>query len=197
MTCIAGVVENGVVWIGSDSCGTTQVLNIVRKDSKVFYVGEFLVGYTSSFRMGQLLQYSWTPPKQRAEESDYGFMTTRFIDSVRECFRSGGYMRVQSEEESGGQFLVGYHGNLYEIGGDFQVGIPNCGYVSVGSGGSVALGSLHTTKDFDLPARERIIKALEAAEFWTPYVKAPFNVLCLGEEKKNDSERYQTSNCSS
>ncbi len=188
MTCIAGIVKDGVVWIGGDSCGSNTRLNTIRRDGKVFETGEFIIGYTSSYRMGQLLQYSFHVPKQRLEESDYQYMTTRFIDSVRDCFKAGGYMRVNNSEESGGKFLVGYRGNLYEVDSDYQVGIPDCGYSAVGSGDEVALGSLYSSDGEGRSPRERIILALEAAEYLTPYVKAPFHVMCSGEEEEEERE---------
>jgi hypothetical protein len=55
MTCIVGIVENGKVYMGGDAAGVNGYSVRVRKDPKLFKVGEFLFGYTSSFRMGQLL----------------------------------------------------------------------------------------------------------------------------------------------
>ena len=51
MTCIVGLVENGVVYIGGDSSGVGGWNLMLRKDRKVFRVGEALLGFTSSFRL--------------------------------------------------------------------------------------------------------------------------------------------------
>ena len=58
MTCIVGLVHEGVVYIGGDSAGVGGMSLTVRADEKVFQNGEFLMGFTTSFRMGQLLRYS-------------------------------------------------------------------------------------------------------------------------------------------
>ena len=62
MTCIVGLVHEGVVYIGGDSAGVAGLSLTVRADEKVFQNGEFLMGFTTSFRMGQLLRYSLKPP---------------------------------------------------------------------------------------------------------------------------------------
>lgn len=175
MTCIAAIAQDGFVWMGSDSCGSNNRLNIVRADPKVFIKGEFIIGYTSSFRMGQLLQHCFNPPKQYMDQSDHEFMVTKFIDAVRETFKNGGYAKISNGEESGGTFLVGYKGVLYEIDDDFQVGIPAAQYAAIGSGDTVALGSLYTSVGAE--PEKRIHKALEASEFLTPYVRSPFVIL--------------------
>jgi hypothetical protein len=78
-----------------------------------------------------------------------------------------------SDKSSGGNFLVGYKGKLYEIQDDFSVlNSPDIG-MSVGSGASSARGSLHTTRD-DKKPHDRILKALEAAASVAVGVAAPF-----------------------
>ena len=63
MTCIVGVVDNGKVYMGGDSAGVGGLCIETRKQPKVFRNGDFLIGYTDSFRMGQLLQYKMSPPR--------------------------------------------------------------------------------------------------------------------------------------
>ncbi len=178
MTCITGIARGGTVWIGGDSCGSDEIISVERLDGKVFVIGEFVMGFTTSFRMGNLLQYKFRPPKQRAEETDHEFMATRIIDEIRKVLDDGGFARKKDGEEKGGKFLVGYRGVLYVVDSDYQVGIPSCGYKAIGSGRGVALGALHATPDSMHPS-ERITKALEAATYWTPYVREPFKILSV------------------
>ena len=56
MTCIAGLIEDGNIWIGGDSAAVTHYRMMKRADTKVFINGPFLIGFTSSYRMGQILQ---------------------------------------------------------------------------------------------------------------------------------------------
>lgn len=51
MTAIVGLVEKGNVYIGGDSAGVAGLSISIRGDEKVFKVGPFIMGFTSSFRM--------------------------------------------------------------------------------------------------------------------------------------------------
>ncbi len=174
MTCIAGVAEGGKVWIGGDSAGVGGYELTVRADSKVFRNGDFLFGFTSSFRMGQLLRYSLVPPKVY-DKDPMTFMCTEFIDAVRNCLKAGGYAEKEKEKESGGTFLVGLKGRLFSIYGDYQVGEATAFYDAVGCGQSYALGVLFATVGESPDYRVR--KALAAAEAHSAGVRSPFIVL--------------------
>jgi ATP-dependent protease HslVU (ClpYQ) peptidase subunit len=172
MTCIVALVDNGIVHIGADSAGVSGLHRRVRKDEKVFINGPFIMGFTTSFRMGQLLRYKFEPPKQTVNQDDMQYMVTDFIDSVRRCFANNGF--GDKDATVGGTFLVGYNGKIYQIDSDHQVGIPNESYSSVGCGYELALGSLHTTENFDIKPEKRIIMALEAASTFSTGVAPPF-----------------------
>ncbi|AVX04326.1 hypothetical protein MXMO3_01801 [Maritalea myrionectae] len=177
MTCIVGLVENGDIYIGGDSAGVSGSLMTVRKDPKVCRVGDFIIGFTSSFRMGQLLAHSFEPPKHYDETDLYDYMVTSFVDAVRDCLKRGGFARVDSSAEEGGTFLVGYKGRLFEIESDYQVGEALSGYAACGCGREVALGALFATNG--QKPKDRIKTALEAAASLNAYVRAPFNVLSV------------------
>ena len=57
MTCIIGLAENDRVYIGADSASAEGWTVRATGLSKVFRAGEFVIGYTDSFRMGQILEY--------------------------------------------------------------------------------------------------------------------------------------------
>lgn len=181
MTCVVGMVYKNTVYIGADSCGcnAAQYQKQARKDPKVFKVGEFIIGFTSSFRMGQLLQYSFKPPKQKTNQNIHQYMVTNFIDELRKVLKDGGYARISDSRESGGEFLVGYRGKLFSIDNDFQVGELLEKIDSVGCGDSYALGSMFSTKKSNYTPEQRIKLALEAAEHYSAYVMKPFTILKL------------------
>ena len=183
MTCIAGLAHENQVWIGGDSAGVGGYDLRVRRDTKVFNINRrFLIGYTSSFRMGQLLRFGFHPPYQADGEGDYEYMCTSFIDAVRTRLKGGGYATVKDNAESGGFFLVGYNGKLYDVQEDFQVGECLDGMDAAGCGESFALGSLLETRDIPDP-RKRILRALKAAEYFSAGVQRPFVIRRLGEVK--------------
>lgn len=146
-----------------------------RADSKVFRNGPFIMGFTASFRMGQLLRYSLVVPDHDPRVEVEKYMATSFINAVRQCLKDGGYAEKNNEVESGGTFLVGYKGRLFEIEDDYQVGESLNGFAAVGCGFAYALGSLHSTDG--MKPEDRIRKALVTAEHFNAGVRGPFVIL--------------------
>lgn len=179
MTCVAGLVYENKVWIGADSAGVMNYSLTPRKDPKVFINSNLIIGFTSSFRMGQLLKWNFTPPPVKEGQDVDSYMNKDFIDSVRSCFKHGGYAQKHNEQEHGGSFLVGFKGRLFSVDSDYQVGESLLSYDAVGCGADIALGALHATDQMNLTADQRIRKALEAAENFNAGVRSPFNVLSL------------------
>lgn len=176
MTCIVGFLDkkNKKVVIGGDSAGVAGLNITVRKDPKVFQVGDFIIGCTSSFRMIQLLRFSFKPPEV-SKKDVYEYMCTDFIDAVRECFKEGGFLQKYSDgDDKGGTFLVGYKDRLFQIDGDFQVGESLNGFNAVGCGEDFALGALHANLKENMSPKNRVLKALEAAAFFSGGVCKPF-----------------------
>lgn len=175
MTCIVGVADGETVWMGGDSAGVAGWGVTVRADAKVFTNGPCVFGFTSSFRMGQLLRYRLQVPEQGRSENIDRFMVVSFIDAVRSCMEDGGWKHTQYGREEGGQFLVGYRGRLYQIDSDFQVGIPTDQVAAIGCGEDLALGAMDALAD--LPPRKRIKRALAIAAARSGGVAAPFLVV--------------------
>jgi hypothetical protein len=174
MTCIAGLIHEGQVFIGGDSAGVAGFDLTVRADAKVFKNGDFVFGFTSSFRMGQLLRHSFVPPKRYPDKDVMAYMVTDFVDALRNCLKAGGFASKSNETEVGGCFLVGYAGRLFEIESDYQVGESATGYAAVGCGSQVAHGALFANSE--LPPVARITQALEAAEAHNAGVRGPFHI---------------------
>ena len=183
MTCIIGIVEKDKIYMGADSLGSASTWCKTRKDKKICIKKsvddiEFIIGYTSSYRMGQLLRYNLQIPRvDKLELHEY--MVTKFIPAIRECFKDGGYARKKDDEEKGGQFLVGVKNRLFQIECDYQVGESVHNYDSVGCGFELALGSLFSTADIEAP-ENRINIALEAAEEFSNGVRKSFNIMSIG-----------------
>lgn len=176
MTCIVGVNHDGKVYLGGDSAAVSEVYDItIRVDPKVFIVNnDMAIGYTGSFRMGQLLRYI-TLPKHLEGMDCFQYMVTAIIPFIRKTFTDGGYnMKVDGRDE-GGFFLIGYRGHLYKIDEDYQVGEGTDEYAAVGWGRPYALGSLWHTKS--LSPEDRINTALEVAAYYSGAVAPPFNIV--------------------
>src|SRR5659263_255408 len=176
MTCIVGMVDkiSNRVIIGGDSASSGGSNVFIRKDSKVFVNGEFIIGCTSSFRMIQLLRFSFKPPEIDSKEI-YEYMCTDFINAVRICFKEGGYLQKCTDgDEKGGSFLVAYKNRLFKIEEDFQVAENLNGIDAVGCGADFALGALYSLAKQDIPMKDKVLMALEASEFLALGVCKPF-----------------------
>lgn len=174
MTCIIGFAcpKENKVFIGGDSAGVAGMSIQIRADEKVFRNGPFIMGFTTSFRMGQLLRYAFAPPEHPADTDDMKFMVANFIPAVKQCFKDGGYGKTKDSQDSGGAFLVGYKGRLYEIDDDFQVAKLSDNIASVGCGSEIALGAMYALSHYH--PKERIIKALDIVVHLNAGVRPPF-----------------------
>jgi len=185
MTCIVGYVDNKnrKLYLAGDSIAADvkHYHCSIRKDPKVFKRDKFLMGFTDSFRMGQLLMSDerFKVRKQKEKESNFNFMVNAFIPAVQELFDIGGYLKIKNEVFHGGNFLVGYNGELFEIQSNFQVATYNVHYAAVGAGEFYAMASLYTSDKFDLTAEEKITLALETAVNFSGYVRPPFVILSM------------------
>ena len=169
--------------MGGDSAGTNSWLNrSVRVDEKVFKTDNMIFGFTSSFRMGQILRYGFTPPEQYKKEEDYKYLCGRFADGLIKCLKEKGFATVDNNEVSGGYFLLGFNGRLYKVESDFQIGCRVDPFDAVGCGQDFAMGALHVLEKKKMKPREKIRKALEAAERFSAGVKRPFRILKLGKK---------------
>lgn len=174
MTCIVGVADSGVVWMGGDSAGADGSWSLeLRAESKVFHRGPFLMGFTTSFRMGQLLR--WRLDVGAPDTSLPEFMATTFVDAVRQCLKDGGFATRDKDQEEGGTFLVGVAGRLFTVHDDYQVAEQRHPYAAVGCGADVALGVMYATAH--LGPEHRLQIALDAAERHSAGVRGPFTIL--------------------
>jgi ATP-dependent protease HslVU (ClpYQ) peptidase subunit len=183
MTCIIALESGGKVYMGGDSSSVSHDWMKVQPvlNPKVFQVGEMLIGYTSSFRMGQLLQYHLDLPARLSNEDDMTWLVTRFIPAVRECFRQHGFLWVSSEREAGGEFLIGYRGKIFRVDSDFQVSQPRESFASIGCGEQYALAAMAAYEETNqYEPVDRIEAALSIAEHFSPGVVGPYTIIRQG-----------------
>jgi hypothetical protein len=179
VTCIVGIEVDGGVLIGGDSATSNRHYQAVWADvPKVFELGPYVFGFTTSWRMGQLLRYRLDVREPDGWDVDR-YMATTFVDAVRQTLKDGGWLTKKDEREDGGCFLVGVRGRLYRIDDDFQCARMADGYDAVGSGDLIALGSLYTTRDDPEPQR-RVLAALGASSHFAVGVLPPFHLLYGG-----------------
>jgi hypothetical protein len=186
MTCIVALIHENKVFLGGDAAASDDKSGLIfqRTDPKVFKVGQFGIGFVDSFRMGQILQYNWTPPiyKPTAGYRNLDkFMRTRFVESVKDAFKEQGYGNFSQgteEGDQGGIFLIAVQGagRVFTMDTDFHLGEADVMYMAEGAGQELALGSLFSTATIKTP-RKRVRMALEAATKFNMAVRPPFTII--------------------
>jgi len=186
MTCIVALIDGNKVYMGGDSAASDDKSGLIlqRTDPKVFKVGQYGIGFTDSFRMGQVLQYNWKPPVYTPTRNNSNldkFMRTKFVDSVKEAFQENGYGKFGAgteEGDEGGIFVIAVAGTgrIFTMESDFHIGEADVQYMAEGSGQQLALGSLFTSSNIKTP-RKRVRMALEAAAKFIMSVRGPFTII--------------------
>lgn len=177
MTCIVGYKQNGKVYLGGDSAATQDHAVSQYANPKVFKNGPYVFGFTDSFRMGQILQYVFKPPKPtKLEEKDvHRFMVSKFIPAIRLTMIAEGFASVEDNVETGGTFIVGYKGRLFEIHDDYQVAEKLIPYTAIGCGDDFSTGAFHALEGIKIDPKERLEKALDAAATHSGWVTGPYH----------------------
>lgn len=178
MTCIVAIKNNNKVYLAGDAAATSGHTKVVRKDPKVFKNGRFLLGFCGSFRFGQLMRFTFKPPRKPAEMDDLEFICTRFIPRMQECISEHGY---SLSEESDSSLVVGFNGELYVIESDCQVELIDSPFVAIGSGRELAIGALETMYLLQaakhMHVREVLTTALSVASIHNNTVSPPYTIL--------------------
>ncbi len=181
MTCIVGLEHNGSVFMGGDAASSANG-NLQRINTpKVFIRQNLIIGYTWSFRMGQLIKHAGDdyPPMSEAGDPET-YLINSFVPFLQKTFKAGGWLKEKDNVKEGGQFLVGLEGELFEIGYDFAVLRSSDGYNAVGSGTYYAMGAMYSlTKYAVYPPAGTILRALESAAYFSTTVSGPFTILEL------------------
>lgn len=175
------------VLMGADSLGTDglSLEREVRRDDKIFRAGpndEYVIGYSTSYRGGQILRYhvAWPefPDDIESDEDVLRFFVTSIIPRVQDAIESNWRNR---KEDDGIDFIMAVGKNFVRISNDLQVAMLH-DYVSIGSGSPYAMGAMevlyNSLERFHLEGpRNIILRALETAEKHNAGVAGPFVLL--------------------
>jgi hypothetical protein len=175
MTCIVAVVDlDRNVVMGADSAAVDDTIATRHLESKIFKKGEFGIGYCHSFRMGQIIEFWFTPPPiPKNEDNLMRYMVMDFIPELKALLADNDYPNHEYEKTEW-SLIIAVRGNIFTIEYDWHVGYDSFPYASIGAGSSYALGAMFACND---KAYERAVCGLEAAEEFCPYVKGPFHFI--------------------
>lgn len=181
MTCIVGVRKGRRVWLGGDRAATADgtLDRTILDEPKVFRVGEVGFGVCGLPKVIDAIKHADLPTQHAS--GDRRFLVNELIPAVRDVLR-----RLDctfDEPPHGtcfhGKMLLAYRGHLLQVDSNFQLVSSERGYCSVGSGSSLALGSLAGTEHVE-DARERVLTALEVSARGNAGVAGPFDVVVVG-----------------
>lgn len=178
MTCIIGLEHENKVYMGCDSLSTDGWTKQTITNRKIFKHGEFIIGVSGYPRFSQVMQYLTPFPKQ-VEIDDFSFICQYFVESIRETMDK---YKVGNIDDNGANFgdsiaLFGYRGKLYLLDSNYQINNFSNGYTAIGTGASVALGSMFALKN--LKPKQRILESLKASAHFDVGVSKPFYVECI------------------
>ena len=155
------------VMMGADSASVeaSWLTQGERDDKKIFSAGQFIVGYTTSYRMGQLLQYgSAVMPTERAKRRwlrkpaavptrtladlnlatyahGHRWMVQEFVPWMLELLKAGKWATEDKGRVEVGQFLIANDNRLFMVHADGQViDVPPFG--ACGCGEQFARGAM-------------------------------------------------------
>jgi ATP-dependent protease HslVU (ClpYQ) peptidase subunit len=179
MTCIVAIKDDGKLYFGADSLlsDSESDLAIPMRSPKIFRNGPFIFGYCGSVRAGKVFQYDLPLPEPDLQNLDK-YMNKELITALMDCAdRNKLVIDEKDEHNDVADLIVGINGRIFEVQSHVQSVEHYEDYISLGSGSKFALGSLYTTRDFDITPKERVKLALESAAKYAMSVNKPFNYI--------------------
>lgn len=181
MTVIVAKYVDQAIRVGADSQASAGYDAEHRDDGKLFrllrrdgarsgwYHPEALIGFTTSYRFGQIAQYHVDMPVvSRASAAEpHKYMVKRYVPALRKALKEHGYTKVVNERETAGTMIVATLGKIFVIYDDLQVAVP-VAYTAIGCGFAYALGAMH--------AGASVTQALNAADRFSSGVGGPMRV---------------------
>ncbi len=143
MTCIIAVGKDKDVYMAADTLGSNGHNNSRDANSKIIKMdGGVLVGYSASYRLGQLLRYEFKIPSRRVGhlgDSHMYYMITKFIPRLQVLFGVNEYDMAKDEAS----LVVAFDGEVFLISHDLSVFQPMDGVMAIGSGAETAMGAYY------------------------------------------------------
>lgn len=179
MTCVIGLAQDGIVYMGGDSAVSDGWEVRQMAGEKICKIGDMLVGVTGTQRLMQLIQYHVQPGVHPEGMSDECYLVSIFLADVRRVLKEHGHTEIKDGVEGmDGALLIGYRGYLYCVGAHYQLTGYADGFDAIGSGREYALGAMIILHG--VQPEQRIEAALKAAAYFCGSVCGPFVIRSIG-----------------
>lgn len=173
MTCIVGFKTDNKVYLAGDSSAVEleSQYSEVWVSPKVFKKQDCVFGYSGMFRVGQLLQYSFTLPT-RHKESFEEYLITRFVPAFKRLLEKEGIKESWN-------LLIGHGSELYAIDSEYSVGVIRDSYMAIGFGRDYALGAMYLASRvaLDLSVNDILKLAIASAAHYSHTVREPVTII--------------------
>lgn len=148
MTCIISFFNNDRIVLAGDKIGVSGNFKAIIKEPKVFFNCDFMIGYTTSFRMGQLLNHTWKPTKRKKDQSVENYIYVDTIGSIRKLFEENWFFD-KTKEDDWGIFILCYENKIFKVHTDMTI-TESMDHIAVcGSGREVAKGALCVLLEYE------------------------------------------------
>jgi ATP-dependent protease HslVU (ClpYQ) peptidase subunit len=176
MTCIAAITnENGSFIAGERSASQDDCMMLL-STPKVWKSGEYLLGYYGGME-GLRVKENFIPPKIPTGANVEKFMTGVFVKALYDFYQDN-FIQVNTEDCEYGLVIV-VQGKIFEHDtSDMSMMSFQDNYFAMGSGGSYALGSLHSTQSWK-DSKKRLTTALEAAIKYSSSCQGNIDIVSL------------------
>lgn len=151
MTCIVGIeaqeLGNPCIVMGADRICYGWEESYDSTESKIvnFVLGQtnIFVGYTSSFRFGQIIKYHFIPPRPkeelRREMELLRYLHKDFVPALRRTLEQQNFSEIKDNvSDSDSTALIGIAGRIFCLQHDYSILRSTRGYYSIGSGAPYA-----------------------------------------------------------
>ena len=169
MTVIAGIAHQGSVYISGDRGASDGDSILSMTTPKIDKVNDWIFGYAGSGGLGQIVKHleCWNRHPKNAER----FLRNDFVEEFQTA-----RAKIGGKDEEEATLLIGYKGTLWEIDTSDYACFP-FGYTAIGSGGPIALGSLHATQHTAITPELRLEMAINSAIEHNPSCKGPIDTI--------------------
>jgi ATP-dependent protease HslVU (ClpYQ) peptidase subunit len=169
MTVIVGISTDTNVYIGGDRGVSDNDVILSMSRPKITKRDGWLFGYAGTLGTGQLMEFI-NFPKVLKNEDPYEVLRLDIVEQIKKMYDTYG----RDIEDNGTDWLIGYKNRLFEISsGDW--GVLEVSISAIGSGSTIALGSLHTSKNWR-DTKKRVHKAIEASITYSPTCSDPIDI---------------------
>ena len=173
MTCIVGIADGDNVYIGGDRGISDNDTILKMSRPKVTQHGDFLIGYSGSLGVGQLMEFI-TYPKVTKTMDIYNTIRMDIVEQIKVLYES----HSRDIEDNSTDWLIGCKGKLFHFT-SADWGVLEIDECSIGTGSPIALGSLYTSKQLEDNPMIRITYALNAAIELSPTCSLPVDILYI------------------